>query len=239
MHDATQSRLLRWAGLFLFVNSIILTLSPAVRERKWDVDYRLSHWAGFFVWVTLTFIAHRVTIRRLPERDPYLLPAAALLSGWGMLTIWRLDETFGIRQMVWLSVSVAVLVVALYLPQNLNFLRQYKYILLTSGLLITALTLLFGTNPLGGGPRLWLGCCGVYFQPSEPLKLLLVIYLSAYLADRVHISLSRSALLIPTLVVTGLALLLLLVQRDLGTASIFIFIFTVMLFLATGKRRIY
>ncbi len=238
MHDAIQSRLLRWAGLFLFINSIILTLSPAVRERKWDVDYRFSHWAGFFVWVVLTILAHRATIKHLPERDPYLLPVAALLSGWGLLAIWRLDESFGIRQTIWLSVSVAIFVLALYVPQNLNFLRQYKYVLLTSGLFITALTLIFGTNPLGAGPRLWLGCCGVYFQPSEPLKLLLVIYLSAYLADRVYVSLLRSALLIPTLVVTGLALLLLIVQRDLGTASIFIFIFTVILFLATGKRRI-
>jgi cell division protein FtsW (lipid II flippase) len=240
MHDATQSRLLRWAGFFLFINSIILTLSPAVRERAWDVDYRLSHWIGFFVWVILVIIAHGATVRHLPERDPYLLPAAALLSGWGVLTIWRLNETFGIRQIIWLSVSVAVFVLALRVPQNLNFLRQYKYVLLGGGLLITALTLIFGTNPLGAGPRLWLGCCGVYFQPSEPLKLLLVVYLSAYLADRVYIqsSLLRGALLIPTLVVTGLALLLLLVQRDLGTASIFIFIFTAILFLVTGKRRI-
>ncbi len=240
MYDAIQNRLLRWAGLFHFVNSIILTLSPAVRERKWDVDYRLSHWAGFFIWVILAVAAHRATVKYLPERDPYLLPAAALLSGWGMLTIWRLDEPFGIRQTIWLCISVAVLIFALRLPQNLNFLRQYKYVLLGSGLLITALTLLFGTNPLGIGPRLWLGCCGVYFQPSEPLKLLLVIYLAAYFADRanIHFSLLRSALLIPTLIVTGLALLLLLVQRDLGTASIFIFIFTIILFFATGKRRI-
>jgi hypothetical protein len=192
MPDIIQSRLLRWAGLFLFVNSIILTLSPAVRERTWDVEYRLSHWAGFFVWGVFAFVLHYATSQKLPERDPYLLPAALLLSGWGMLTIWRLDEAFGMRQMVWLGVSGVALRLALYLPQNLNFLRQYKYILLASGLFITALTLLLGTNPLGAGPRLWLGCCGVYLQPSEPLKLLLVIYLSAYLADRAHIQLPNS-----------------------------------------------
>ena len=238
MHDLIQSRLLRWAGFFLFVHSAILTLSPAVRERSWDVDYRLSHWIGFFVWAALMALAHRATIRHLPERDPYLLPAAALLSGWGLLTVWRLDETFGLRQTIWLGVSVIVFILALNTPQNLIFLRRYKYVLLSSGLLITAFTLLFGTNPLGAGPRLWLGCCGVYFQPSEPLKLLLVIYLSAYLADRVSIRLSSFPLLVPTLVVTGVALLLLLVQRDLGTASIFVCIFTIIIFLATGKRRI-
>lgn len=182
--------------------------------------------------------AHRAANRHLPERDPYLLPAAGLLSGWGLLTIWRLDEDYGLRQTIWLAISVIIFISALYLPKNLAFLRRYKYILLSSGLLITALTLFFGTNPLGVGPHLWLGCCGVYFQPSEPLKLLLVIYLSAYLADRASIRLSSLPLLVPTLVVTGVALLLLLVQRDLGTASIFVSIFTTIIFLATGKRRI-
>ena len=139
----------------------------------------------------------------------------------------------------WLGVSIIVFILALSAQQKIfAFLRRYKYVLLSGGLLITALTLLFGTNPLGVGPRLWLGCCGVYFQPSEPLKLLLVIYLSAYLADRINIRLSSLPLLVPTLVVTGIALLLLLVQRDLGTASIFVFIFTIAIFLYTGKRRV-
>lgn len=182
--------------------------------------------------------AHLATAKQLQERDPYLLPAAGLLSGWGLLTIWRLDETFGLRQTIWLAVSITVFIAALYLPKNLAFLRRYKYVLLSGGLIITALTLFFGTNPLGAGPHLWLGCCGVYFQPSEPLKLLLVIYLSAYLADRASIRVSSLPLLVPTLVVTGLALLLLLVQRDLGTASIFVSIFTIIIFIATGKRRV-
>lgn len=238
MHDLTQSRLLRWAAFFLFLQSIILTLSPAVRERTWDVDYKISHWLGFLAWMALFNLLHRTTTKYLPERDPYILPAAALLTGWGLLTIWRLDEPFGIRQTIWLGLSTLTLVLAIRFLKSLNFLRTYKYIFLSGGLFITALTLIFGTNPLGYGPRLWLGCCGIYFQPSEPLKLLLVIYLAAYLADRVSFQLFSFPLLVPTLVVTGLALTLLLVQRDLGTASIFVFIFTTLIFLATGKRRV-
>ena len=238
MNDQIQSRLLRWAALFLFLQSVILTLSPAVRERTWDVDYKISHWLGFLVWLFLMDRLHRVIGKHYPEQDPYIFPVAALLCGWGLLTIWRLDEVFGIRQMIWLGVSVSSVIVAIVFFKNLNFLRRYKYLFLLGGLLITGLTLLLGTNPLGYGPRLWLGCCGVYFQPSEPLKLLLIIYLAAYLSDRVSFPLFSFPLLIPTLVVTGLALLLLLVQRDLGTASIFVFLFTIMIFLATGKRRI-
>ena len=238
MSDYTQTRLLRWVALFLFLFSLILTLAPAVRERTWDVDYRLAHWIGFIAWALLTLVAHRVTVHYLPEHDPYLLPAAALLSGWGLLTIWRLDETFGVRQTIWLGISVLIFSLVIALPESLSFFRRYKYVLLSGGLLITALTLLFGTNPLGVGPRLWLGCCGVYLQPSEPLKLLLVIYLSAYLADRHPFQLTTFALFVPTMLLTGTALLLLIVQRDLGTASIFIFIYTIFLYLVTGNKRV-
>lgn len=238
MNDQIQSRLLRWAALFLLLQTAILTLAPAVRERTWDVDYRWSHWLGFFVWAGLTYFAHRAITKYLPERDPYIFPAAAALSGWGLLTIWRLDEDFGVKQLVWFGLCIVLTVLALRFIKNLSFFKSYKYIFLGSGLVITALTLLFGTNPLGVGPRLWLGLGSVFFQPSEPLKILLVIYLSAYLADRNKIRLSSLPLLVPTLFVMGLALLLLGVQRDLGTASIFIFIFAIFLYVATGKRRI-
>ncbi len=233
-----QARLLRWAGVFLFFYSLILTLSPAVRERTFAVEYRWSHWLGFFLWVIIFSILHRFTTAQFPESDPYLLPAAALLSGWGLLTIWRLDAVFGARQLLWLISSAALWIAGLRLPPHLGFLRRYKYLLLTSGLLLTALTLILGTNPGGQGPRLWLGCCGIYLQPSEPLKLLLVIYLSAYLADRLPLQQRIFPLILPTLFTTGLALLLLLVQRDLGTASIFILLYATMLYLASQHKRV-
>ena len=259
--DRIQARLLTLAGIFLGLYSVALTLSPAARARSWDVEYRWNHWLGFTVWLVLFIIANWQTRRFLPKRDPYLLPVAALLSGWGMLTIWRLFPAFGLRQTIWLAVAVIVLILGLRLPNHLAFLRRYKYLWLTGGLLLTLLTLLLGTNPAtGSSPRLWLGCCGVYFQPSEPLKLLLIIYLAAYLADQqpvLRLSGSKRwsnakragasdprpsgshstllALLAPTIFMTGLAILLLLVQRDLGTATIFIVLFAAITYVATGN----
>ena len=233
-----QGRLLALAAVFLFLYSTILTLSPAVRARSWEVDYRWGHWVGFAAWAGLFALAHWQTRKRLPESDPLLLPVAALFSGWGVLTIWRLNATFGMRQTAWLAVSVVVLIASLRWASNLNFLRRYRYLWLVGGLTLTALTLIFGVNPLGGGPRLWLGCCGFYFQPSEPLKLLLIVYLSAYLADRIPSSQRLIPLVMPTVFLTGMALLILVVQRDLGTASIFIFLYSAILYLATGRGRV-
>jgi cell division protein FtsW (lipid II flippase) len=261
-HKQIQSRLLALAGAFLILAALELTLSPAVRLRSWEVSYRWSHWLSLLIWGAGFYAINRAVDRRLPNRDPYLLPAAALLTGWGILTIWRLSPILGLRQSVGLCLVLGIFTLGLRLPSGLGFLRRYKYVWLTGGLLLMALTLILGTNPLGYGPRLWLGCCGAYFQPSELLKLLLVIYLSAYLADRLPASsqvqgqaplspppypISQVStnyrqpglfnLLVPTFVMTGLALLLLLAQRDLGTASIFIFLFTAVVYIATGRKR--
>ena len=238
MTDQREGRLLISAFGFLFLYSIILSLSPSVREHSWDVSYRLSHWIGFLGWAATVYITHRIISKQLPDHDPYFLPLASLLSGWGVLTIWRLDPGFGLRQVLWLGVSFAAFIGMLYTPKDLYFLRRYKYILLSMSLLLTALTLLLGTNPNGIGPRRWLGAGGFYLQPSEPLKLLLVVYLSAYLADRLPIRLRIFPLILPTLFVTGLAILILIVQRDLGTASIIILLYTAILYIATDKRRV-
>ncbi|MGE5462335.1 MAG: FtsW/RodA/SpoVE family cell cycle protein, partial [Syntrophothermus sp.] len=237
MNRIIQGNLLKIAAGFLILQALIITLSPAVRARSLEVEFRWSQWLAFLVWVLIVYRVHQSIVKYLPDADPYLFPIAALLSGWGLLTIWRLDSNFGARQAIWLGVSALAFIAALQLPGTLAFLRKYKYILLSGGLILTAFTLFFGTNPIGYGPRLWLGCCGMYFQPSEPLKLLLVAYLAAFLAERVHISLGPLPLIYPTLLVSGIAILLLIFQRDLGTASIFIALYTIILYLATGRRR--
>jgi len=81
------------------------------------------------------------------------------------------------------------------------------------------------------------GVLRTLFSASEPLKLLLVAYLAAYLSDKISINLRTFPLIYPTFLLSGIAILLLLFQRDLGTASIFIVLYTIMIYLATGRRR--
>jgi len=238
MNRVTQSNLLKIAAVFLFIQATSITLSPAVRIRSLDADLRWSHWIAFALWCLAIWRVHHSITELLPDADPYLFPSAAFLSGWGLLTIWRLDTDNGARQAVWLGIASITFLFGLRLPTTLKFLRNYKYLLLTAGLFLTGLTLFFGTNPLGYGPRLWLGYRGFFFQPSEPLKLLLIAYLSAYLADWLPIRLRTFPLIYPTLILIGLAIMLLLFQRDLGTASIFIALYMVIIYLATGRRRV-
>lgn len=249
-----QSRLLKLATGFLLVYSLAVTLSPILRARAWQANLHWEVWIGFIAWLVITNIAHQQSDHWLPDRDPYLLPVAAFLSGWGLLTVWRLNPDLGWRQTAWMIAAVGLLTAGLRLPSQLLFLRKFKYLWLTSGLLLTGLTFIFGTNPLGYGPRLWLGCCGLYIQPSEPLKFLLVAYLAAYLADQQAnlvffassttnkkadlIPKSLITILAPALMMSGIAIGLLLFQRDLGTAAIFLFLFATLIYLSSGQPSI-
>ena len=158
MNRIIQGNLLKLGAVFLFLQTLIITLAPAVRLRTWDVDYRWSQWVALVLWGLFVLRLHQAIVRELPDADPYLFPATAFLSGWGLLTVWRLASEFGARQALWLGVSVVALLLGLRLPATLDFIRKYKYLLLSGGLLLTAFTLIFGTNPAGYGPRLWLGC---------------------------------------------------------------------------------
>ena len=236
-----SGRLLRLAAIFLSLYALSLTISPAVRDRSFDglAELRWMHWIGLLAWLLAFLWLQRQLVEALPNHDRLLIPLAALLSGWGLLTIWRLTTRFGLRQSLWVLTCAALFILALRAKDNiLELLRRYKYLWLSVGFAITALTFFFGTNPSGVGPDLWLGCCGVYFQPSEPLKLLLIIYLAAYLADRQPLMSKLLPLMAPTALMTGMALLLLLAQRDLGTAWVFIFIYTLLIYAASGQRKV-
>ncbi len=236
--DQVESRLLNLAGWFLFLYSICITVAPAARMHSWNVSYRWDHWLGYFVWLVGTALTFHRLNRTLSDRDPFLYPLVMLLTGWGMLEVWRLSSGYGFRQTIWIAVCLAFLWVLTGRPGILDLFRRYKYLWLAGGLILTALTFVIGTYPGGVGPHLWLGLFGLYLQPSEPLKLLLIIYLAAYLADLRHQHLTYLQWLMPALIILGTSLLILIAQRDLGTATIFILIFTFIIFLATGRRRV-
>lgn len=236
--NRTQLSLMVMGAIILLFYSLVLTFAPVVRTLSWATPVKWEHWVGFAVWVLLTAFVHYTSSRYLPRRDPYLLPIVYSLSGLGILSIFRLSVPFGFRQVIWFSICSLLLVMGMRFPAIISLLRRYKYIWLTTGILATALTFFFGIYPGGEGPHLWLGCCGVYFQPSEPLKLLFIIYLAAFFADNWALRKNLSILIMPALIMVGAAFLVLFAQRDLGTASIFLVIFTGFIFIVIGKKRI-
>jgi peptidoglycan glycosyltransferase len=134
----------------------------------------LSIFWPLLVWGLCSGLAAALVYKRYACADPLLLPLVYFLAGLGLVLTARLaPDSFVIRQQFWLVIATSLLLLVTLIPKNLNWLRRYKYTWLIGGLLLLSATLVFGVNPSGFGARLWLNIGTFYFQPSEPLKLLM------------------------------------------------------------------
>ena len=196
---------------------------------------------GLFV----AFAVAQLAVRRFaPAADPALLPVAFVLSGIGLAFVMRLDPTAGSRQLAWLILSVAAMVATLAWSRTFEWIRRYRYTIGLAGIVLLLLPALVGTEV--NGAKLWLIVGGVSFQPGELAKILMVLFLGAYLAEnremlsvathRVgRIVLPSPKVLFPLVVVWALSLVVVVFERDLGSALLFFGIFLVMLYTATGR----
>ncbi|MFN2305294.1 MAG: FtsW/RodA/SpoVE family cell cycle protein, partial [Anaerolineales bacterium] len=236
INNHIQQRLMIIAGIIIVIYAIILSIAPSIKFHSGFDQLNYLHWAGVFVWIATFSFLHFQSTRLLTHRDPFILPITALLSGFGLLTIWRLYPELGQRQSIWLILAGILFFTGIKFSDLLTYLRRYKYLWLTLGLMLTLLTIFWGTNPGGSGPKLWLRIFNVHFQPSEPLKLLLIIFLAGFFTDRLLAVYGKARTLLPTFFLTGIALLLLVYQQDLGTASIFLLLYFGMLYISRGNK---
>jgi cell division protein FtsW (lipid II flippase) len=223
-----ERHLLGLAALFILLNQSMLLIS--LQRPVWQF------W-NIGVWGLCATVVHLQARRLLPQRDPYLLPSMFLLMGWGLTAIDRLQPTFADRQAVWIAVSSVALVGLWWLPHHLRWLQNWHWHWLGLGILSLMATVFFGVNPSGVGPRLWLGGGDLFYQPSELLKLIVILFLAVYFsrnASRIRYRLFDLRLMAPTALVLLICMLVLILQRDLGTATLFFLIYLLMLYLTSG-----
>ncbi len=197
---------------------------------------------SLFAAFTVAHIAVRILA---PGADPALLPTVFALSGIGIAFVTRLAPSLAINQVVWLFLSIIAMILTMALVHNLDDLARYKYTLGLAGVVLLVAPMIIGVEI--NGSKLWIQFAGFSFQPGEIAKVLLVLFLAAFLAtNREALSIStrkigpfsvpRPRMMLPLLVMWGLSLLVVVFERDLGSALLFYAFFVVMLYAATGRK---
>ena len=181
----------------------------------------------------------------LPRADPLLLPIAAGLTCLGVVMIYRLDSSLAFDQLLWLAVAAAAFVLVVVFLRNYEVLSRYKYTLGLIALVLLASTMIVGKEV--NGARLWLQIGPMSFQPSEIAKILIVVFLAAFFAEK-HELLSISThkvfgvpvpelkYFVPLLLMWGFSVLLMIYQKDLGSSLLFFGIFVSMLYVSTARK---
>jgi cell division protein FtsW (lipid II flippase) len=202
----------------------------------------------------LALVMHVVLRVVAKNADPFILPIALVLNGIGIAEIYRIDlhakhtgwAAVGVKQIAWTMLAMVLALIVLFLVRNHRFLQRYRYIFmfLTIALLLLPMLPFIGKNI--GGARVWIGIGPFSFQPGELAKITMALFFAGYLVTaRDSLSIvgpkilgmrfPRPRDLGPILIVWGVAMSVLVFQRDLGTSLLYFGLFLVMLYVATGR----
>lgn len=242
---SAERRLLVAAVLLAMGAYVVLGWSQSVAIPASTITYGVALAVG-------AALAHVVLRRLAPAADPVLLPAVFLLNGIGLVLIRRIDlanpnNQLAPDQVSWTFVGLAVFGVTLWLVSSASRLTRYHYTIGLLTLLLLLLPLL--PYPFGqeiNGARLWVRIGPLGFQPGELAKIGLVVFCAGYL-ERKRALLSIATLrygpfmlpeprhLGPMLGAVGIALGIVVFQRDLGSGMLFFGVVVTMLYVATGR----
>ena len=138
--------------------------------------------------------------------------ATSLLRGSG-------DPSFYLKRYVIFGL-LGLIVLRIMSKQGLKLAKTFTPVLLVAGFALTAAVKLPGVGVNVNGASRWLAAGPVQFQPSELLKLALILYAAQLLAARPGSVQSIGTLVKPLLLVVGAACMLLMAQPDMGTTMV-------------------
>ena len=177
-------------------------------------------------------------------RDDLLPALAVVLASVGLAMVARLSPALAQRQQLWILVSLVLALVLAPAFSGFRRLAAYKYLWVVASLALFALLLILGQEV--NGARLWIKLGPIQYEPIELIKLFIVLFLAAYLAETADViakarpwSLRANVKYLgPLFIGWGASMAILVVQRDLGMATLLLATFATLLFVATRRLDI-
>jgi len=174
-------------------------------------------------------------------RDDVMPALAVALAALGLAIVARLSPALAHRQQLWLLLSLGLAIAIGPAFAQFRRLAAVKYLWVVASLALFVMLVLFGEEI--NGARLWIKLGPVEYEPIELIKLCIVLFLAAYLAEMADVIAAARAwslranvkYLGPLFIGWGASMAILVVQRDLGMATLLLATFATMLFVATRR----
>ena len=166
-----------------------------------------------------------------------LLAAALLLCLISVYCLFRSDGAgMAKRQLIGVVLGLVVAIVGALIDYHLICKFAIMYYLIGIILLVLVRFTSFGIDYDTGAYR-WLAIGSVVIQPSELVKIILIIVL-AVLFSKVKNKLNKWSIFALTVVIMMLPTSLILIQTDLSSSMVCMFIFVIMIFMAGLSLKI-
>jgi len=171
-----------------------------------------------------------------------LLTIVATLLTVGVVMVFSASYTVGIyvysdpfyfffRQLIWLVVGIAAMLVTMRIPYS--FWQKWSVVLMIIAFLALSMVIILGVEILGSTRTLLSGS----IQPAEPAQIIIIVYVSAWLASKGERIRSVQVGLIPFAVLMGIVTLLLVAQPKISTAVLIVLTASIMFFIAGAELR--
>ncbi len=179
--------------------------------------------------------------------DYILLGAALILAGIGIVMVYSTSailagDRFGDpyyflkKQAIYAGAGFLLMIIMVFVPYGT--LKRLAYPIFILSVLLLIAVLIPGIGHKAGGAMRWLKIGGFTFQPSEFAKLGLIIFLAYLLTKKEEKIRSFSFGFLPTILLSGLVIVLLLKEPDFG-AALFLAAMVFILLFISGARMIY
>lgn len=155
-------------------------------------------------------------------------------SGIYALEVMHNSAHFLIRHLMFLMVGSVLMFWAM--ANDYRVLRKWAKPLLGLAILLLALVLIPGIGKISSGARRWFSLGPINFQPSEFVKLVLIVYLADFLTRKQDVLRSFSKGFLPVMMVMGLLCSLIIKQPDMGN-TVLVFVITISMLWVAGGRK--
>lgn len=166
------------------------------------------------------YAVHRRKENKLSQINWLIVSLVLLLGGFGVAMLYSAAggsmEPWASRQAVRFGAAFIGMMVVALIPNRLLMKYAYAFYFLC----ITLLLVVEVAGSLQMGAQRWISVGGLNLQPSEIMKMALTLALARYYHGMLAEDASRPLLMIPPLALIGMPVVLILLQPNLGTATI-------------------
>lgn len=219
-----QQAILRRQQMFLFLIHLdaYLVIYAVTEDLKMLV---------FYLMQVLLLAAIQLIYRLLYKKASRLVTNnLCMLLVIGLFMLTRLSPDKAMRQFALAMIATLVTLLVPFLLRHIHFLHRLPYLYAGIGIVLLALVAVAGRTDYGAKLSFTFG--SVSLQPSEFIKILFVFFVAAMFY---HATDFRQVVI--TTVLAAVHVLILVLSKDLGSASIFFVTYLVMLYVATADLR--
>lgn len=184
--------------------------------------------------VLVIYISNYI-LNKVSSGDNYIFLIVTMLISIGIIMIYRIDQALGLKQLIWLSLGILIFFITYFIIKYIRGWENWIYLYVGGAYLLFFLTFVLGSRIKGSIN--WINLGLFRFQPSEIIKLLVIFLLSAYYSNIEKWKEIKYASYYLMGIIYSFILLLFL-QRDLGTAVIFYLIFIAIQFIYEEDRKL-